>query len=276
MSPRGGAASRPRRRDCPDWTARGPPLYDEPDQFYSPDKFGPLDLTAGNTRIDPAFPALIAETLGYGFKGVWIVLGGDDGPRGYPIALTQTQMLGPALATYPDGNLHRYTQQFPGWDGVWHKPDGSGTGYTPQQIRDWAAAARQAGALYVGIEHANGYELVGGGRSDYAPGGVMTGYDTILGEYDGPRLDTDDTYQVLARYIGPAYVRPPSQAPDDDPGSPFGPNAPQFLLAETTDWGDYAYRVFEYFMYDFVRGASTSTVLRTKTALEQMGALDVC
>jgi hypothetical protein len=31
----------------------GVPLYDEPNQAYSPDKFGPLDWTNGNTAIDP-------------------------------------------------------------------------------------------------------------------------------------------------------------------------------------------------------------------------------
>lgn len=235
----------------------GVPLYDEPEQFYSADKFGPLDMTHGNTQIDQEFIDLITEALELGFKGVWVFLGGDEGNHGgFFIAAKQTQMLGKAL-----GPLNEYVMQVPGWDGVW--PFG-GTGYSREQIRAFAALAREAGALYVGVEHATGYAIAGEGRADFLPGGVCVGYDCVLGEFDDDRFD-NSVWQLLARYLPPGtYVRPPEEPQDDDP------RPPSYLPP------DKVYRVFEFFIYGGVRGEDPAHIQVNRERFEAMGATNVC
>lgn len=241
----------------------GKPLYDEPGQFYSPDKFGPLQLSLDEHA------ALCAEAIALGFAGVLFFLDGDDGQQGFPIAMAETQALGPVFSSYSGGNLHEFVAQIPGWDGVWHKPNPtSGTGYTPQQIAAFAAAARAAGAIYLAIEHGTGYILAGEGGQDYEPGGVMTGYDIILGEFNDAAFD-DDVWQLLGRYLGQAYVRPPEQPADDDPHPPF-------VLAPGSPRGWYAYWVFEYFIYGFVRGATPEMVATSTSKFKAMGAPLIC
>ena len=235
----------------------GIPLYDEAaPNFYTADKFPALDLTHGNTGIDAAFIDLIAETLGYGFAAVWIFLGGDDGENGYPIAVKQSQFLGPALAAAPQGNLNAYVLQSPGWDGVFF-------GYTPQHLADWATTAKAAGALYVGVEHQPGRIPAGGGEADYRPGGLMSQYDLVLGEFDGAAHD-DTAWQILGRMIRP-YNRPPDQPAADDPDPPF------YLAGSSC-----VYRVFEYYMYGFVRGTLPAVVAASKAQFVAMGAVHVC
>lgn len=247
----------------------GVPLYDEGGNFYSPDKFPALDMTHDNTQIDTAFITIIEEALQMGFKGVWLFLGGDAGNNGYPIAVAQTKLLGPALAASQFGNLNEYVVQFPGWDGVFY-------GYEPpEKCTDWANQARAAGAVYVGMEFSTGHIPLGEGGSDYQPGGRMEPFDVVLGEFDDGRFD-DSVWQILARMIGPAYVRPPEQPADDDPGSPFGPNSGQFYLRTPSPRGPFYFRVFEYYIYGWVRDTPASVVADAKAYFVKCGATHVC
>ena len=226
-------------------------LYPEPNQFYSEDKFPALSMT------DVQVVAMVQEAIDLGFRSVWLFLGGDDGgTNGYPIAIAQTQVLGPAL-----GALNASVCQFPGWDGVWY-------GYTPEQIGAFAAAARAAGAVYVGVEHSTGHLLAGEGGGDYLPGGVMTGYDVILGEFNSGQFD-GTVWQVLGRMIDP-YVWPT----DQPAGSDQNP-APKYL-APGSPRGPYVYRVFEYGIYEWVRGTPPETIARWKAYFEACGATNVC
>lgn len=230
----------------------GGPLYPEPDQFYSEDKFPALSMTTAQVAD------LVAEALGLGFKAVWLFLGGDDGGTvGYPIAVAQAQALGPAL-----GALTAYVLVVPGWDGVWY-------GYTPEQVQSFAAIARAAGFRYVGIEHSTGHLLAGLGTADYtAPNGVMVGYDVILGEFNSGEFD-GTVWQVLGRMIDP-YIWPPDQPAVSDSNP-----APKYL-APGSPRGPYVYRVFEYYIYLWVRGASAETVASAKAYFVGCGAQNVC
>lgn len=242
----------------------GPPLYDEPNQFYSADKFGPLDFTVGNTTMT-AVVALVEEALLLGFTGVWLFLGGDDGARGFPIAITQTQLLGPALATSRYGNLNAYVVQVPGWDGVWHKPDGGaiGTGWSREMLAAFADEAIGHGAGYLGCEHGTGYVLAGEGAADYQPGGVMAKYAVILGEFNDGEFD-DNVWQILPR-MGVAYKRPPEQPAGDDP------NPPNYLAGT-----DKYYQVFEYYIYGSVRGVAPATIAAARDRFLSMGVTHIC
>lgn len=252
--------------DVPD----GGPLYNEPDQYYSPDKFGPLAITPAQLCD------LIYETLGYGFKGVWLFLGGDDGQNGFPIACAEVARYGPALAHDWRGlNLNEYAVYVPGWDGVWHKPGANGTGWNPPQIKSWSDQARAAGAVYVGIEGGNGYMLCGEGDGDYQPGGNMTGYDLLLTEYGDDQFETGDVWQIIPRYWGLSnYVRPPEQIAHDVEGDPLYAQAhdpaPPWVLHTPSTRGPYVPRIFEYFMYGAVRTTPASQVQAAKAKFAAM------
>ncbi len=226
----------------------GVPLYNEGGNFYSPDKFPALSMS------DSAFAALVEETLGYGFSAVWIFLGGDDGQAGYPIAVAQVQSLAPAM-----GTLNAYACYFPGWDGVFY-------GYTPEQVASFAAIARSAGAQYVGVEGSTGHIPVGNGSADYEPGGLMEGYDVILGEFNDGQFD-DTVWQVLARMQRP-YVRPADQPANDDPNPPF-------YLAQPSPRGPFYFRIFEYYIYGWVRGTPASVVAASRAQFAAMAPTNI-
>lgn len=221
----------------------GRALYDEPNQFYSVDKFPPLVQTLAQTV------ALVQEAIGLGFDAVWLFLDGDNGPYGYPVAVQQVQELGPLM-----GVLNAYVSYFPGWDGVFY-------GYTPAQLYEFSQSARESGAVYVGVEGSTGHIPAGGGESDYDTNGLMTGYDIVLMEFNDGQFD-DTVWQVLPRILRP-YVRPADQPSGDDPNPPF-------YLAPPSPRGPYYGRIFEYYIYGWVRGTPASVVAASKAQFQAM------
>ncbi len=236
----------------------GRALYDETGQFYAADKFPPLAITMEQLA------ELVAEAIGFGFAGCWIFLGGDTD---FEESDAQVKELGPTFKGYAGGDLNQYALVLPGWDGVWHFPGGV---YTREQIRQFSLDARAAGVIYVGCEHGTGYPLAGDGAgADYLPGGVMSAYDLILGEFDDGRFD-DSAWQILARYLGPDYIRPPQQPHDDDP-----PPVP-FYLKTPNEFGlPYVYCVWEFAMYGAVRGTPNSTIAGWRQQFHALGASHV-
>jgi hypothetical protein len=230
----------------------GPPLYDEPGQAYSPDKFGPLDWTHSNTAIDPQLPALVREVLDAGLLPV-LFLGGDDGERGYPIAVQQLPLVVDAL-----GDLMASTLIVPGWDGVFY-------GWTPEHIVTFGAQFR---ALcpdgYLGIEMSEGHIPLGEGPSDWTKTGRMKDYDVLLVEFSPDNLHQDSTWQIAGRLLGPRYVRPADQPAGDDPHPPW-------YLGDGSPRGPYYPIGFEYDTYYFVRGLSAEAVREHRAYLAAMG-----
>lgn len=247
------------------------PLYDEGGQFYSPDKFGPI-----NPPMREIADA-ICYAISYGFKGVWLFLGGDAGQAGYPIAMAQVQDAGSVFGSHPSGDVRKFVVPLPGYDGCWHKPNSAGTGYNPPQIRQFSLTARAAGFRYVAIEGGTGYLLCGEGGGDYQPGGAMSAYSLVLSEYDDGEFDSGNFWQILARYLGPAYLRPPAQNAHDVPGDPLYPEAhdphPAFVLAGVNEDGDhYVHRVFEFGLYGAVRTTPSAVVAQWRQRFVDAGA----
>ena len=142
-------------------------------------------------------------------------------------------------------------------------------GWSPQQIDTFGKTFRQLCPNgYLCLEHTTGHIPVGNGEADWAPGGIMQSYDVLLSEFDTGRWD-DSVWQVLARMIGPAYTRPPDQPADDDPSPPY-------YLAPGTPRGPYGYAAFEYYMYEFVRGASSQVIQLARDRFHAMGVPHVC
>lgn len=225
----------------------GPPLYDEPGQPYSADRFGALDWTAGNTAISPALADLVVEVARAGFPRILLFLGGDDGERGYPIATQQLALVADALQHSAYGDLRPYVVPLPGWDGVFY-------GYTPQHIFDWGAACR-ARFTYCGIEHSTGHIPTGEGDADWIGAGGMRSYDLLLSEFDDGRFD-DTVWQIGARLLGPLYRRPPEQPAADDPHPPF-------YLREATPRGPIVNCAFEFGEYTSVHQGTTPATVAT-------------
>lgn len=199
----------------------GLPLYNEYNQFYSPDKFGALDWTNGETDLSHGpFLSLVDEVISQGFK--YIINMDERQPN-------SARIIRLVMNALSDEQL-KYGFTMPGYDGVFY-------GWLPQQIMDWATAARRIKPnAYLGIEHQPGRIPVGNGPTDYDLNGMMQGYDIILGEFGGinayPQdnigyLENDATWQVLGRMIRP-YHRDPRQVGDPNPpfyliDSPRGP-----------------------------------------------------
>lgn len=157
----------------------------------------------------------------------------------------------------------------PGWDGVFYGWSVSGDDPDPQPWRVNAFGQLFRSLLpngYLAIEHTTGTIPVGNGPADYAPGGLMRPYDTILSEFD--TVHQDSCWQVVARLV-PTYHRPPDQPIHDDPHPPF-------YLAPGTPRGPYFYVAFEPTQggaYQWVRGAcSLAEVQAVRAYLHQLGA----
>lgn len=229
----------------------GPPLYGEGGQAYSPDKFGPLDWTHGNTQIDPALPALVREVLEAGFVPV-LFLGGDDGERGYPIAVRQLPLVIAAL-----GDLMSATLIVPGWDGVFY-------GWTPEHIVAFGALFRSlCPDGHLGIEMSEGHIPLGEGPSDWTRAGRMKDYDTLLVEFNYESLHQDTSWQITARLVE-HYHRPSDQPAGDDPSAPW-------YLPDGSPRGRFYAVAFEYDTFLWVRGLEASAVAQHRAYLRSLG-----
>lgn len=232
-------------------TPNGKPLYDEPNQPYSPDRFGVLNYS-------PAFLDIVAEAIQNGFIPVVFM---DELPDD---SLRMIQVVLKDFLNYKV-NLVPYCIFSPGWDGVFY-------GWTdPNGVPNWAKVARSiAPDATLFLEHDPGHIPLGEGGGDYKPGGDMQDFDIIAGEY--PVIQDDTLWQVCARMAcGPAgYTRPSDQPAGDDP------NPPQYLPSDSPR-GPFSYWVFERGVYEFVRDRITPEQLDANRAYcRNFGALNVC
>jgi hypothetical protein len=192
------------------------------------------------------------------------------------------------LAVKGDGTPERpdltpYVIFRPGWDGVfygWGDPTATKAATqglrwshtrtaktfiapTQQQLDEQQTRVKQLGELfrkilpngYLAIEHTPGNIPCGEGGGDYAPGGLMTTFDTMMGEFN--TVHEDSCWQILGRMISP-YHRPADQPAGDDPNPPF-------YLAPGSARGPYFYVAFEPTkggVYEWCRGRCTLEQVR--------------
>jgi hypothetical protein len=187
--------------------------------------------------------------------------------------------------THARPDLNKYICWRPGWDAIfysWGDPaaaaqglrwrwtrirDAHPTPLTAKQLDEQQARVKLFGERfrqilpegYLSIEHTPGNIPCGEGGQDYSPGGLMTTYDTIMGEYN--HFHEDAYWQVAGRMISP-YHRPPDQPADDDTHPPFylGPGSPR---------GPYFYVVFEPAekgVYEWCRGRCTREEMQQEDA----------
>lgn len=221
----------------------GPPLYDEPNQPYSADRFGPLDWTNGGSSLDSSFTSLLRDVISIGgFNKILLFLGGD-GPNNYPTAFKHLDLLAADNDYY--NTLYKYCVVQPGWDSVFY-------GWPLDQIVAFGAKFRSIWKDgHLGLEHGSGHIPLGEGGSDYQPGGRMQDYDLILSEYD-QNLHQDSCWQINGRLVN-GYIRPPDQPSGDDP-------TPPYYLRTPNSRGPWGHCAFEYGEYEFVRDSNVAIV----------------
>ena len=231
----------------------GRPLYSDPDQPYSPDRFPSLDWTNGLTSMDPAFVNLVVEVIQNGFIPMIFC------DEIYDTSIKEVPLVMAALKGHPK-DLTKYCLVLPGWDGVFY-------GWEPSNvlIPGWAATARAiAPNCYLGIEHNIGHIPLGNGGADYIEGGLMAPFDVVLSEFENGTPPADSTWQVVARMVNP-YLRPAEQPAGDDPNPPF-------YLAPGSPRGPYYYCAFEFDEYRWVRGGvDAATIAAERAYLKNLG-----
>lgn len=156
----------------------------------------------------------------------------------------------------------------PGWDACfygWGVP-GEVPDLQPTRVRLFGELFRTLLPQgYLAIEHTPGNIPCGEGGGDYAPGGLMRNYDTILSEFN--TVHEDSCWQIVARMVRP-YFRPVDQPLNDDLNPPF-------YLAPGTERGPYFYVAFEPTkggVYEWCRGyCSLDDVNATRSYLRSLG-----
>lgn len=244
----------------------------------------PAELADGYdyTQDLETFRIIATEAICDGFF-LDVPLGGDGlgtGPDyndpvgrtyGYQWLMANLQRILKALhgdGTDAQPDLTPYIIFRPGWDGVfygWGIP-GEVPDLQPTRVKDFGALFRSVLPNgYLAIEHTPGNIPCGEGGSDYAAGGLMTTYDTILSEFN--TVHEDSCWQVVARMV-PDYHRPPDQPAGDDPHPPF-------YLAPGNPRGPYFYVGFEPTkggVYQWCRGqCSAQDVVDTRNYLKALG-----
>lgn len=215
--------------------------------------FVDLPLAGDGLGDGPDYNDPVGNTYGYG----WLMA---NLPR-IIAALT-----GDGSAARPD--LTPFILFRPGWDGVFY---GWGmSGEVPDQQPD---RVRKFGQLFrsllpnghLAIEHTPGNIPCGEGGADFAPGGLMRHFDTILSEFN--TVHEDSCWQVVARMV-PHYHRPADQPTGDDPNPPF-------YLAPGNERGPYFYVAFEPTsggVYEWCRGrCSVADVNAVRAYLRGLG-----
>ncbi len=217
--------------------------------YKEPGTLWPDELKQGYdfTQDLAAFRAVLTEAICDGFF-IDVPLAGDglgSGP-GYNDPVGNTYGCQWLMANLPRiiaglqqaPDLTPYIIFRPGWDSVFYGWGTIGENPDPQpgRVRDFGALFRQLLPNgYLAIEHTPGNIPCGEGGGDYAPGGLMRTYDTIMSEFN--TVHEDSCWQVVARMVSP-YNRPPDQPTGDDPHPPW-------YLAPGTERGPYFYVAFE-------------------------------
>lgn len=228
------------------------------------------------------FRALLTDVIMAGLC-VDLPLAGDglgDGP-GYNDPVGNTYGYGWMMANLPrivaalkgDGTPERpdltpYIIFRPGWDSCFYGWGVAGEvpDRQPERVKDLGVLFRSLLPNgYLAIEHTPGNIPCGEGGADFAPGGLMRTFDTILSEFN--TVHEDSCWQVVARMV-PHYTRPADQPAGDDPNPPW-------YLRPGTERGPYYYVAFEPTVggvYEWCRGrCSLADVNAVRSYLHALG-----
>ena len=205
----------------------------------------------------PSFRALVAEVIANGFFPVLFLAGDGESPSGggyndpngwsYGYQWLTDHLPQIVASLQQPVDLTPYCILVPGWDGVTPV-------WQPAEIDAYLAQARSLLPHgYLGLEIAAGAADWGSGAGNYTSAAGQA-LDLVLQEFPGPPTG-DQVWQVAARELGPAYVRPSDEPAGDDPNPPF-------FLAGGTPRGPWYAVAYEFDEYRWVRGQVTAAQIQ--------------
>jgi hypothetical protein len=212
------------------------------------------------TRL-PAYRALVEQVVQHGFIPVFFL----DCDDGYAMCLAEIPSVVQALQPQPTDPVDLtqygkfricYDSCIPGWQ-------------PPSEIDGVLLALRQNCPLCViGMEFSTGYPFWGGdggGTADFlSPAGQALDELLFEGNAWPPPAATpsggDQYWQVIDRWLGPCWVRPPDMPATDD-------TTPPWYLGAGTPRGVYGVHAFENLTYQWVRGQLPASVVPLDLAL---------
>lgn len=179
-----------------------------------------LEAVQAGLYVDLNYAGDGLSTLDTAGKCAWLDL--DNGYRdyGWPCAEELVPMVDGALrgdgSSNTTGNLLPFVIKTLGWDGTFY---GSAS---PDQIAHWAAAVHASDPTAVASMEFNvGHIPLGEGPGEYDPGGRMSNFDLVKGEFDvTPSYRDDATWQISARLLCSSWSRPADMPASDDPAPP--------------------------------------------------------
>lgn len=122
----------------------------------------------------------------------------------------------------------------------------------------------------ISLEFATGYSSTGDGDAWW-----QTDAGKAIDEVDWegntwPPNNYEQYWEILDRWLGPAYIRPPQQQSDAD--APFPLTNAKFYLRNGTPRGAYRVHCYEPFTYDWVRGrVAVDQVPVARRAMQALG-----
>lgn len=213
----------------------------------------PADFTNDPATFRALVKDVIQHTAANGKPFVpRIFMSGDDGFDAY---MARMPAIIAALRPQPTDpiDLARYVKLQPCYDSC--IPGYAGPQDDKTKI-DTAILATRAACpdCVIALEFSSGYSSTGDG-DDWWGTPAAAAIDEVDHEGNSwPVSNWDQYWQVLARWLGPAYVRPAAQPASDDPSAPFPATDARFYLRRGTPRGPYRVHCFEPFTYDWVRG----------------------
>lgn len=257
-----------------------------------------MPLAGDGLGIGPGYNDPVGHTYGHG----WLVNNLERIIRG---------LQGDGSSQTTTGDLTPYIIFRPGWDAVFYGWGGeesaqmSATQQKAQYNLRWRLARARLGEIpeptpmsaqalddqqkrikdfglqfrsilpngYLALEHTPGNIPVGLGPSDYDRDGLMSTYDTLMGEF--ATVHENSFWQVLARMQRPFY-RPADMPANNPDGTPNDPNPPHYT-AQGTPRGPYFYIAYEPTtggVYEWCRGrCSLEDVKQVDSYMRSCGAL---
>lgn len=201
---------------------------------------------------DPAtFRALVKEVIQHGFVPR-VFMSGDDGFETYmtrlPLVIAALRpQTGDSINLLPYVKLQVcYDSCIPGWAG----PQDDKT-----KIDQALFATRQAcGDCVIALEFSSGYASTGDGDAWWGTPAAATVDEVDWEGNNWPISNFDQYWQVLDRWLGPAFIRPAAMPASDDPSAPFPATDARFYLRHGTPRGPQLVHCLEPYAYQWVRG----------------------